>query len=507
MKRLILLIFSLGSGFALAQQPDSTLPPQTASIFVQDPEVFHQRELELQALQGSLENRNEALDSLLNDANRMVKMNDQCATVSINEVMGDECWDFYRVELPAFEERYMRVTGEVRLGYMETTRGLEDRKKQIDACVEALQSFASSKDQYLNMDGGVFLEPLSKGFQANYNFALRYEPKHQSNSFAIAKKWGETCREMVVRQDGEGFAPFFLERLEILNTTLSKNGSRAMFKTDSSSHPLLYLDNSQPIRSAYYLNGVKLFHGRISSGSFGDSHLRIHFQNSAVDVDGESSVVKNGEPMLFKGSVTFNEKSASMNGRWIWENGGNTEGVDFGPDYDEVAVDTAAAETASVGDSQANEPSADEPKKDEGPLHFSPYAAATFGFVNFSNKSALEYGFDKNSWMMMPDFAIAVRAGIGGDVRIYAGAGAMVGMAYGDDLERVWLAPLAQIELRYLKLGFRETAIVPIPDDYDYWLTFRTGIFYSFGKIGIELGHEFVCNVGQGAFGSVYFAW
>ncbi|WP_407455807.1 hypothetical protein [Fibrobacter sp.] len=34
--------------------------------------------------------------------------------------------------------RYMRVTGEVRLGHMETARGLEDRKLQIDACVDAL---------------------------------------------------------------------------------------------------------------------------------------------------------------------------------------------------------------------------------------------------------------------------------------------------------------------------------------------------------------------------------
>ena len=149
-------------------------PQQSASIFVQDPAIFHQRQADLERLKKSVGSKNEGLDSLLLDAGRIAKMNDQCAAVSINDVMGDECWTFFRVELPAFEERYMRVTGEVRLGHMETARGLEDRKLQIDACVDALFSFAQSKDQFLNLDGGVFLEPLSKGFQANYDFTLQY---------------------------------------------------------------------------------------------------------------------------------------------------------------------------------------------------------------------------------------------------------------------------------------------------------------------------------------------
>ena len=206
---------------------------QSASIFVQDPAVFHQREAELEKLKKSVQGKNEGLDSLLLEASQIAKKNDQCATISINDVMGDECWTFYRVELPAFEERYMRVTGEVRLGHMEMARGLEDRKLQIEACVDALYSFAQSKDQFLNLQGGVFLEPLSSGFQANYDFTLQYEPNHRKHTFEIAQKWGETCREMVVRQDGEGFAPFFLEKLDRLNAELSRNGSLAVYKTDT----------------------------------------------------------------------------------------------------------------------------------------------------------------------------------------------------------------------------------------------------------------------------------
>ena len=119
-----------------------------------------------------------------------------------------KCWTFFRVELPAFEERYMRVTGEVRLGHMETARGLEDRKLQIDACVDALFSFAQSKDQFLNLDGNVFVEPLSKGFQANYDFTLQYEPNHRKHAFEIAPKtvaltWTDTS----VTYNGQAQAP------------------------------------------------------------------------------------------------------------------------------------------------------------------------------------------------------------------------------------------------------------------------------------------------------------
>ena len=50
---------------------------QSASIFVQDPAIFHQRQAELEKLKQSVEGKNEGLDSLLLDASRIAKMNDQ----------------------------------------------------------------------------------------------------------------------------------------------------------------------------------------------------------------------------------------------------------------------------------------------------------------------------------------------------------------------------------------------------------------------------------------------
>jgi hypothetical protein len=486
---------------------------QSASIFVQDPAVFHQRQAELEKLKATVGNKNEGLDSLLLQASRIAKMNDQCATVSINDVMGDECWTFYQVDLPSFEEQYMKVTGEVRLGHMEMARGLEDRKIQIEACVEALYSFAQSKDQFLNLQGGVFLEPLSKGFQANYDFTLQYEPNHRKHTFEIAQKWGETCREMVVRQDGEGFAPFFLERLEKLNGELAGNGSLAVYKTDTTQAPVLYMDIAKPVRSAYYLNGVKLFHSRIAAGPVDESNIRIKFENGAAKVEGAEVVVQHGKPQQFKGAVQFAEKAAMMNGRWIWENQGNTEGVDFGPVYDADSLATAQAEQKAAEQKAAEEKAAEESKAIESRrgTHFSPWAAVSGVFAPYGDKSRIGFkDVEKNDLVIFADGAAAARVrlnfGETGDGFIAVGAGGYIGAAFKGGLLRLYVAPLAQLELGYKDFGIRETAVIAIPeDDSKEWMQFRSGVFYKFGFVGVEIGHDLITNFGQGGYVSVFF--
>ena len=489
LSKYISLLF-LPPAMALAQGES-----QSASIFVQDPAVFRQQQAELEKLKQSVDGVNEGLESLLSDADRIAKMNDQCAAVSINDVMGDECWTFYRVELPAFEEKFMRVTGEVRLGHMETARGLEDRKLQIDACVDALYSLAQSKDQFLNLDGGVYLEPLSNGFQANYDFTLQYEPNQRKQAFEIAQKWGETCREMVVRKDGEGFAPFFLERLDKLNAELAQNGSLAVYKTDSTSAPTLFTDIAKPVRSAYYLNGVKLFHSRISGGPVSESNLRIRFEKDAVKVDGEPVVISNGKPQKFKGSVEYAQKEAALTGRWIWENQGNTAGVDFGPEEDEQKLETQEQTTAAVEEKQR--------------INFSPWAGISASQASFSNKNYKAFGFKKNQPMTLLDLVAAARLklnfGESNEMSASFGAGFFIGAGFGDGLQRVYTAPVAQAEFVYKQYGFRETVIIAIPkDNSEEWTQFKTGAFMTFGKLGLEIGYNFITNLGQGGFVTLF---
>ena len=508
MKKTILLLTSLLAIPAFAENADvasaqSAGESQSASIFVQDPAIFHQRQADLEKLKQSVEGKNEGLDSLLLDASRIAKMNDQCAAISINDVMGEECWTFYRVELPAFEEKYMKVTGEVRLGHMETARGLEDRKLQIDACVEALFSFAQSKDQFLNLDGGVYLEPLSKGFQANYDFTLQYEPNHRKHAFEIAQKWGETCREMVVRQDGEGFAPFFLERLDKLNADLAGNGSLAVYKTDTTvvGKPTLYMDISKPVRSAYYLNGVKLFHARVSGGPASESPVQIRFENGSVNVAGEPVVIKRGEPQKFKGSVDYPEKAAKLNGRWIWENQGNNDGVDFGPEIDEAAQDSIFALQEAERRNAANS---------RRGVHFSPWVGVSAAFAPFSDKHFAAFEVDEDQLILLPDItAIArIKFGFGENADWFAavGAGAYVGAGFGDGLQRVYFAPVAQLDLGYKIFGIRETAVIAIPESGSKeWMQFKTGAFVGFGMFGVEAGFDVITNLGNGGYLTLFW--
>lgn len=497
-----------------AGAPNEGGEAQAASIFVQDPAIFHQRQADLEKLKGGMKDAvNAGLDSLLADASHIAKMNDQCAAVSINDVMGDECWTFYQVELPAFEERYMKVTGEVRLGHMEMARGLEDRKLQINACVDALYSFAASKDQFLNLQGGVFLEPLAKGYEAHYNFTLQYEPNHRKQALEIAQKWGETCREMVVRQDGEGFAPYFIERLDKLNKELAGNGSLAVYKTDTTGAPTLFMDIAKPVRSAYYLNGVKVFHSRIGAGPAEESNIRIKFENGKVGVDGAEVVVQHGKPQNFKGSVQFAEKSATMNGRWFWENQGNTAGVDFGPEYDVDSLAVAQAAAAEAEKKAAEKKAAEENKAIESRrgTHFSPWAAITGGMAIFSDESV--HGFEdlhEDDAIILADAAVAARVrlnfGETGDGFVAVGVGGYIGAGIKGGLQRLYTAPLAQFEIGYKNFGLRETAVIAIPDDdVKEWMQFRTGAFYKFGFIGVELGHDLVTNLGQGGYLSVFF--
>lgn len=485
-----------------AEAPSGSSEP-SSSIFVQDPAIFHQRQADLVKLKSSVEGKDEALDSLVDEANRVAKMNDRCATISVNDVMDDACWTFYRVELPAFEDRYMRVTGRVRLGHMEMSRVLDDRKLQIDACVEALYSFASSKDQFLNLEGGVYLEPLRNGFQANHDFTLQYEPNHQKHAFEIAQKWGTTCRDMVVRQDGEGFAPFFLDALEKLNGQLASNGSLAMYKTDSTvvGKPILYMDISKPVRSAYYLNGVKLFHARVSGGPSSESHLRIAFDNGNVTVDGENVVVKRGQKMRFKGSVDYPEKTTKLNGRWIWENQGNTEGVDFGPEIDEAAQDSIYALE------EANRRAAAEKRRG---VHFSPFVGIGAAFAPFSDKHFAAFEVDEDQLMILPDLIAAARVkiGFGEDAEWFAafGAGMYAGAGIGDGLQRVYFAPVAQLELGYKIFGVRETAVIAIPEDGSKeWMQFKSGAFVGFGMFGVEAGFDIVTNLGNGGYVTLFW--
>jgi hypothetical protein len=200
--------------------------------------------------------------------------------------------------------------------------------------------------------------------------------------------------------------------------------------------------------------------------------------------------------------VEYKEKATSMNGRWIWENQGNNDGVDFGPEEDEAVLDSiyAAEQAAKVA----------ELEKRRG-AHISPWVGITAAFAQFSDKNYKAFELDENALMIMPDLVATLRLAYGfgdlGESRISLGAGVYVGAGLGDGkLQRVYVAPVGQFHFDYNNFGLRETAIIAIPEsDSEEWMQFRTGLFYSFGNLGIELGHDFVTNLGQGGYITLFW--
>lgn len=391
-------------------------------------------------------------------------MSDKCTVVSINDAMDESCWTFYKVELPAFEQRYSKITGEVRLGYIETVRNLEDRKLQIDACANSLISFVFSKEENLNIEGGVSLEPMTNGIEANYDFTIQYQQEPREDVMKIAKVWGETCKDMVIRQDGAGFAPFLLEQLDRLNKELKDRGSQAVLKVDTAAAPTIYVDIARPVRSVYYLNDTKIFHSRISSSSVDNSHLRIAFTKDGVIAGGEKIVNKpNGVPMQYKGSVQFPASTTKIDGRWFMEGNGNTEGVDFGPDYDEDSLAVAKAEEAKQEQIAAQNIAAEKAAAEANRkgLHFSFWAGLTADRISYTDKSVcweymgriygssdakkrcenIDGGKSIDYTFYMPDIGAAARLkynfGPSENLFVTAGAGAMLGMAFGPATDQV----------------------------------------------------------------------
>ena len=310
MKPFILLapiLFAIGFAFA----------DPTASIFVKDAEEFQAIQKELNQLKSGLGQSNPELDSLWERAGVIAKMNDRCSAISINEVLDEECSHFYAVELPAFETKFMEVTGELRLGFMSMGNSLAERTEQIKACAAALGGILVSKEQLLKLNGTVDLEPLTfdGAFDATYNFSLFFDSERMEQQKRMMERWLSKCSDIVLRKSGDEYAPLFLQSVNQINDSLDR--VNANIKIVMSTKGLgFYLDLNKPVSGAYYLNGVQLFN--VNSLPMGRkySHLVVNIPKKTVKLP----LGTNGKMQNFKGRVEFTSvyQDKDLVGRWSW---------------------------------------------------------------------------------------------------------------------------------------------------------------------------------------------
>ena len=339
----------------------------TVSIFVKDASEFQAIQTDLQQLKAGIGSDNPEVDSLINRANRIAKMNDRCSMVSINDVLDEECGHFYAVELPEFESRYMEVTGELRLGVVTMANDLEQRTQQIDACTDAFSRIIASKENLLKIEGGVDLEPLSHAgaFDASYNFKLRYDERRMDQQKHFAELWLSKCGDIVLRKSGDEFAPLFVQALDHMNDSLLHTKTNLKVVLDSSDLSL-YLDLNRPVAGAYYLSGAELFNVTEIPTGKENAHLLVDMKDKSVNFPRG----RDGEMAAYKGRVEFEKASDDLVGRWIW--GRDSSAIKAMPKMNTKTIsstmivpDSAAKEDVQPGDKVDN--GLPEAKKSDGP--------------------------------------------------------------------------------------------------------------------------------------------
>lgn len=324
----------------VAEAPKADENTSTVSVFVKNPEEIKALQEDLKNLQTMAGGSNPEIDSLMQKANRIAEMNARCASISLTETLDSTCGHFYEVELPAFENKFMELTGEVRLGSMRMATTLEERTRQLASCSEALTSIVVSRDQLLRLRGNIYLEPINfdGDFDAEYNFTLSYDPARLEQQQRLANLWIEKCGPIVLRQSGNEFAPMFIATLKVKNDSLKKGGSNVKFMMNKKDLKLR-IDMRRPMNGAYYMNGIRMFEKTLDASNT-QSLLHFDIKNKkALLTLPKDSVIEN-----FIGRKEFTKfKKTEMIGRWMWD-------ADKLPEAVPQATPSEEAEAIAKGD-------------------------------------------------------------------------------------------------------------------------------------------------------------
>lgn len=297
----------------------AALANPTVSIFVKDPSELENFQKNLENLKTDLGEGNPQIDEMLNRASRIAKMNNRCATISLNDVLDEECGHFYSVELPEFEMQYMELTGELRLNSVKMGSSLAERTEQIQVCANTLGSILVSKDKLLKLNGNVDLEPLdlAGAFDATYDFTLFFDSMRMDQQKKLMERWVDKCSDVVLRKAHDEFAPLFVDRINVINDSLAQSNANVKIVLEPE-YLDFYLDLNKPVAGSYFLNGAQLFNVESLPMGRNYSHIIVSILDKKVNVP----LGIDGKMQNFRGRVEFTAayQEKDLMGRWIWGN-------------------------------------------------------------------------------------------------------------------------------------------------------------------------------------------
>lgn len=187
------------------------------------------------------------LDELWNHAQRIGRLNDRCASISLNDVLDETCQNFYKVELPAFDELYSKVTNDIRMNGLSLLRSVNDERAFMTACVDALYDFDFHPSNFYKANATFTVEPLMDGAELSY--VIHLESIHRG----AATKWLENSFKDLCNWNK------YRDKKFVAQLASNYNESR-------NPHFQLQGKDIHPRRGysfIYTINGKKVFSGRI----------------------------------------------------------------------------------------------------------------------------------------------------------------------------------------------------------------------------------------------------
>lgn len=302
MQKIFLFLFLFFLGMAFAQTEISITSISSENL---------QRQLaELRKLKSapSLDAASkEQLQSLWEEANELNELNNRCAEISLNSSIDESCSDLYEVTLPKFEDDYLRLTGEIRINSVRIRSYLQDKRKLVDACVEAFPLKHLSVFDIVSVSNSKnYIEPLpGDNVELSYDFWVDVFDKRK---ISIIQKqfdiWYSSCRNAIFRQEDleksqwyhVDFAPLFDSKLSELLDGSSVFSIEKEFGNYYNSARLL-LKFKKLRKGTYTINNRKIFDVQFAKG---EEVLEISFNQEKIFLYAK-------EPKHFEGKIVLSE--------------------------------------------------------------------------------------------------------------------------------------------------------------------------------------------------------
>lgn len=200
--------------------------------------------------QGNLsESQRKEAETLLSQADSVIKTSSKCATIAIKFPLDMECLRFHEETYPMFENRLFELVGSLKLNSVKAT-DQTNMGKLADACASSLFPDPFRIEDIITIDGDVALKPSENNtILAHYILTLGVDQNKRAAIQKHLSRWSDACSFAVASDNG--FTPLFEKLAKGLNFS-----GKGLFKF-SNGEISVSLDKKTDF--SYYINNRYIF--------------------------------------------------------------------------------------------------------------------------------------------------------------------------------------------------------------------------------------------------------